>query len=73
MWGAHDGMGWWMVIGSVWFVLFWGAVIYLIFWAAGRGRSEERADETPLEILRRRYARGEITKEQFERMRQELS
>ena len=73
MWGAHEGMGWWMVLGSVWFLLFWGAVIYLIFWAVSRGGREQTANETPLEILRRRYARGEISKEEFDRLRQEIS
>ncbi len=28
--------------------------------------------ETPLEILKRRYAAGEISREEFERMKQEL-
>ena len=30
------------------------------------------AGESPLEILKRRYARGEITKEQFEEMRRDI-
>lgn len=34
------------------------------------GRGENR--ETPLEILRRRYASGEITKEQFEQMKKDI-
>jgi putative membrane protein len=40
--------------------------------AGGRGRGPE-PPEDPLDILRRRYARGEITKEQFEAMRQDLT
>ncbi|HWO72355.1 MAG TPA: SHOCT domain-containing protein [Dehalococcoidia bacterium] len=60
-----------MLIGSLWFVAFWGTIIYLIIWAINR-IGERRTDETPLEILRRRYARGEISEEQFEKMRRDL-
>ncbi|MAG36414.1 MAG: hypothetical protein CL878_09240 [Dehalococcoidia bacterium] len=31
------------------------------------------ASETPLEILRQRYARGEISKEQFDQMKYDLA
>ncbi|HWO71959.1 MAG TPA: SHOCT domain-containing protein [Dehalococcoidia bacterium] len=71
MWGTHEGMGWWMLIGSLWFVAFWVTIIYLIIWAINR-IGERRTDETPLEILRRRYARGELSEEQFEKMRRDL-
>jgi putative membrane protein len=73
MWGEHEGMGWWMLLGSVWFVLFWGAVIYFVFWAANRGGGGRSSTETPLDILKRRYASGEISKEEFDRMRHDLS
>ncbi|MDY0188722.1 MAG: SHOCT domain-containing protein [Syntrophus sp. (in: bacteria)] len=29
--------------------------------------------ETPLDILKKRYAKGELTKEDFDRMKRELS
>jgi putative membrane protein len=76
MWGAHEGMGWWMLMGSAWFFLFWGLLTYLIVSAMGRSGTRSRdgsGDESPLDILKRRYARGELTRQEFERMRRELA
>jgi putative membrane protein len=68
------GMGWWMVFGMIWMVVFWGAVIWAIVWGVSRFSGHEHpSSESPLEITRRRYARGEITKEQFELLRRDLS
>ena len=73
MWGMHEGMGWWMLFGGIWMLLFWGAIIWLIVWGVGQLTGGSRRDEdTPLEIARRRYARGEITREEFEKLRQDL-
>jgi putative membrane protein len=77
MWGAHEGMGWWMVFGGIWMVIFWGVIIWLIVWGIGQGSrgstDGRRNEDAPLEIAKRRYASGEITREQFERLRQDLS
>lgn len=73
-WGMHDGMGWWMLWGGLMMVLFWGTVIGLIAWAVTRvtgTRSNDR--ESALDIARRRYANGEINREEFERIRQDLA
>jgi putative membrane protein len=80
MWGSHEGMGWWMLIGSVWFVLFWTLATWFIVSLvsrqdAGRGERshpETPRDEAPIEIVKRRYARGEISHEEYEQMRREL-
>ena len=73
MWGANEGMGWWMVFGMIWMVIFWGAVIWLVIWGVGQvSGGARRSEDTPLEIARARYARGEITREQFEQLRQDL-
>lgn len=39
---------------------------------SGRNHSENRESETALDILTRRYARGEVTKEEFEEMKENL-
>jgi putative membrane protein len=72
MWGEHDGMGWWMLFGSDWFFVFWGFVIWLFALVLGRSDSTESREDTALEILKRRYARGEITKEEYESMRRDI-
>jgi putative membrane protein len=69
MWGAWGiGMGLLML-------LFWGAVIVGIVlgirWLISQGKAS--AADTALNILRQRYARGEIDKEEFEAKKRDLS
>jgi putative membrane protein len=49
---------------------------WLVWWFLGRDGwrlpSGAGRGETALDILKRRYARGEITKEEYERMKQDL-
>lgn len=60
-WGMHGF--WW---------LFWIVVIAaaIFLFQAPAGRTTER--ETPLELLQRRYAAGEISKEEYEERRRTL-
>jgi putative membrane protein len=55
-------------------MLFWGLVIVSLVlgirWLLRQAR-ETRSDSA-LEILRQRYARGELTKDEFERMKKDL-
>jgi putative membrane protein len=68
MWGYYNNpLGW--GFGGLIMILFWILVIWLIFslFRGCRGRShwtEEK--DRPLEILRERYAKGEIDKEEYE-------
>jgi putative membrane protein len=76
MMGWGYGMGW---FGMIFMALLWIAlivgIICLIRWlfvstgAKGHGVTLE---DSPLEILKRRYARGEINKEQFEQKKKDL-
>lgn len=66
--GGWMGAGMWLF----WIVLI--AVIVVLIKAmsgSGSGSNPERHD-SPLEILKTRYARGEIDEEEFERRRQKL-
>lgn len=71
MWGNGWGM-----VGGLMMLLFWGAVIALIVlavkWASDRqgGRAGTRRDA--VDILRERFATGEIDEEEFERRKKAL-
>lgn len=75
MWHMHSGWGWWMVFGWIWTIAFWVILIWGVqaLVRGGRRRPEPPpAEPSPLEILERRYARGELSDEQFEQMRDRL-
>jgi putative membrane protein len=66
-----DG-GWWIVM-PIMMVIFWGGIIAVAVWGIRqftRGR-EQRG--SPLDIAKERLARGEITKEEFDELRRDLS
>ncbi len=73
MWGAHEGMGWWMLFGGLWMVLFWGIILGGVIWAVTRLAGGRDSGRSPLDIAKERYARGEINAEEFERIRRDLS
>ena len=56
-------------------LLFWGLLIagavLGIRWLLGQGR--ESQSDSALEILRQRYARGEISKDEFDAKKRDLS
>lgn len=66
------GMGWW---GMLLMALFWIVVLGLAGWLIYRlfrGWSRNRGRESPEEVLRERYARGEIDRATYQRMREDL-
>ena len=80
MLGGLGIMGSWMIFGIILFILFWLGIIWLIVWGVktiSHGGNhhhytgnESRSDA--MTILKERYARGEITKEQFNQMKKDL-
>ena len=74
MHGAPVGDWWWMMlIGWGFMLLFWGAIIALVIWGVRQFTGRRELDCSPLDIARERYARGEITQEQYEEIRRTLS
>jgi putative membrane protein len=74
-------MGWGMMgwFAPVMMVVFWVAVIvaivFLVRWLAASGGAASRtsrSEDSALEILKKRYARGEINKEEFEEKKKDL-
>jgi putative membrane protein len=76
----HGGWGWgWMSLMMIAMVLFWGAVIFGIFWfIRGIARGDWAPTETPVnkesavEVLERRFAEGTITTEDYRARREVL-
>lgn len=81
MYWGWDGFGWGgMLLMMLMMVLVWGGLLVLVglgLWALVRSRPgafkpRDTAD-TALQTLQERYARGEITREQYEQMRRDVT
>jgi putative membrane protein len=68
-WGMGFGFGW------IFMILFWGLVIFgIVYFAQGAVKKSAKSEheEAPLDLLKKRYAKGEINKEEFERMKDDI-
>lgn len=71
-WGNMTGFG---LGGVIMMILIWAAIIIFIVWAVKEigGRNHEKPNSnSALEILKERYAKGEINKEEFETKKKDL-
>ena len=71
-WGHMGYFGFGGVVMWIIFLIVIGVAIYLIVQATKSKGPESPFRETPMEILKKRYAKGEITKEEFEKMKKDL-
>ena len=77
MWSSfgYGGMGWG---GGIFMMIFWVVVIGLIIWGIVRMSSHggytpgQRYGNNALDIAKERYAKGEISKEDFEQLKKTL-
>jgi len=69
-WSMGFGMGWWWIIGII--------LVILIIWVVVRNTNQTNArnssdNQSAMDILKNRYARGEISKEEYEERKKELN
>lgn len=70
-WGGGWGLG---IFGGIISLLFWIALIIAIIYFTKHFMRDDRGsrEDDATEILKKRYAKGEITKEDYDRMKKEL-
>jgi putative membrane protein len=65
------------LLGWIWTIVWWALVIAgvvaIVQWMAGRSKTRSGGEKTPLDILKERYARGEISKEEFEAKKKDIT
>ncbi|MQA05932.1 MAG: SHOCT domain-containing protein [Streptosporangiales bacterium] len=80
MWSMMGGMGLWMLVWVLLLLALLTAAVVGVIALARRGTNalradqrEERAVESPEDILKRRYAAGEIDEDEYHRRLSDLS
>jgi len=81
MWGDMGSMmgygGGWGYLGMLhmllWWVLIILGIVVLVKWLTGGKGDSRGSGDRALEILRERYARGEIDKDEFEKRKRDLA
>jgi len=71
----HMDYGWGMGFGWIFMIVFWAlvilGVIYFVRLYAG-GSKNSKSEESAIDILKKRYAKGEISKEEFEARKKDI-
>jgi putative membrane protein len=85
MWGWPNMMGGYLgggmgligfILGFIFLILIVIGIIFLIVWLVKRSNNpgiENKTDSKALEVLKERYAKGEIIKDQFDNMKKDLN
>ncbi|MDP2755689.1 MAG: SHOCT domain-containing protein [Nitrospirota bacterium] len=71
-WGIGFGLGWFFMV-IFWILVILGIIYFvklIVGIGAGKGGTK---DETLSDIIKKRYAKGEITKEEFEKLKDDLT
>lgn len=74
MGGSFGGGSWWLwsFVGMLFWIALLVALILLIIWLYKKVTGQATNGGSALEILKRRFAKGEISKKEFESMKKEI-
>ena len=70
--GIAGGYGFGGIFMILWWVLIIGGIVMLVKWLS-KSSSAESGGNKALDILKERYARGEIDEQEFQKRKQDLS
>ena len=78
MWGWPGMMGFGgfgMIFGFFWFIAIIIGIVFLIVWLVRRfgNTTTSKTGTNSLEILKERYAKGDLSKDQYETMKKDIS
>ncbi len=72
-----NGYGWDSMMswfgGGIMMIVFWTAVIYFIVWLVRNDKINSKDNNAALNILKERYAKGEMDKKEFEEKKKDLN
>lgn len=73
MWHGMEGIGWgWLGLGFLHMVLFWGLIILALGALFKWFLRDSLLESNAMDILKARYAKGELTREQFDKLKGEI-
>jgi putative membrane protein len=70
MWGYSEGLSWFWMLPAM--LLFTVGVIALLFWLVRTYTGSQASSDPAIDTLRRRLAAGEISQDEFEKIRRML-
>ena len=72
MWWSYGADGWNWLWMSAMMLLFWGGLIVLGVWVIRAFTGSRAGGDAAIEVLRKRFAAGEISQEEFEKTKKAL-